>query len=268
MGEKGKIAAIIQARMTSTRLPGKVLMPCMERPLLSYLIERLRFSKYLDEIIIATTVNAEDEAIVLFAEGNGLPFYRGSEADVLDRYYRAAQVFGVDHILRVTSDCPLIDPRLCDRVIDAYRTSDVDYVHTGPTFAEGLDCEVFSFAALEQAWREASLVSEREHLTLYLHNHPELFKKMTMVNETDDSRYRFSVDEEEDYVVVKAILEGLYKENAEPFPPDEIKAFLDNNPSVAECNAHIIRNEGLVISLQNDRTISRSESFQTGHGEE
>jgi spore coat polysaccharide biosynthesis protein SpsF (cytidylyltransferase family) len=259
-------AAIIQARMTSTRLPGKVLKPIMGKPMLSYMIERLRFCKYLDAIIIATTTNAEDEPIVAFSESESLPFYRGSEEDVLDRYYQTARTFGVEHILRVTSDCPLVDPALCDRVIETYRKEGVDFVHTGPTFAEGLDCEIFSFKALVRAWREAGLKSEREHMTLYLHNHPELFRKTTLINETDDSGYRFTVDEEADYLVVKAIFEGLYRPGRSPFSAQDIKMFLDDHPSLFSLNTRIVRNEGLIISLRDDRPVADASMKQPNRG--
>ena len=248
------IAAIIQARMTSTRLPGKVLMEVMGKPLIGYLVERLQYCRHLDKIILATTLNTEDDPIVDFAVRENILFYRGSEHDVLDRYYRTAKEFNIDHIMRITSDCPLIDPTICDLVVDTYIQENADFVHTGPTFAEGLDCEIFSFKVLEKAWNEAEMKSEREHVTLYLHNHPEIFKKISLVNDTDDSRYRFTVDEWEDFLVVKAIFETLYRKNTKPFSSDEIKHFLDSNPSVFKLNAHIIRNEGLVVSLKEDQT--------------
>lgn len=249
------IAAIIQARMTSTRLPGKVLKEVMGRPLLDYQIERLRRADNIEKIIVATTVNREDDPIAELCGKSGIDYYRGSENDVLDRYYQTAKKFGVDHIVRITADCPLFDPLICVRVIEKYFSSHADYVHTGTTFAEGVDCEIFSFQSLEKAWREAGLKSEREHLTLYLHNHPELFRKITLVNDTDDSRYRFTVDEPDDFLVVKAILENLYRENAQPFTVDDIKRFLNSHKDVFELNAHIVRNAGLMKSLREDAAV-------------
>lgn len=249
------IAAIIQVRMTSTRLPGKVMLEINGKPLLAYMLERLKFSKLIGKVIIATTINYKDNVIVKFCKKAGIDFYRGSENDVLDRYYNTAKEFCVKHIVRVSSDCPLIDPRVCDHIADVYFKSNVDFVHTGPTFAEGVDCEIFSFNVLEKAWNEASLKSEREHLTLYIHNHPELFKKITLINETDDSKYRFTVDELEDFLVVKAILEALYRKNSRPFTTSEIKIFLDSRPDVYKLNTHIIRNEGLLKSLKEDRFV-------------
>ncbi|UCF14547.1 MAG: glycosyltransferase family protein [Phycisphaerales bacterium] len=250
------IAAIIQARMPSTRLPGKVLKEVMGKPLLGYLIERLGFCRHLDEIIIATTLNEEDEPIVLFAESNGVRLYRGSEHDVLDRFYQAAKEFTVEHILRITGDCPLIDPQVCDRAIEVLLESGADVVHSGPTFAEGSgDCEVLSFKNLEKAWREATLTSEREHVTTYLYNNSELFKQITLVNETDDSRYRVVVDEKEDFLVVKAILEDLYGKGSPAFTINDIKEFLDAHPDIHKLNEHIVRNEGLLKSLEEDQSI-------------
>lgn len=247
-----KITAIVQARMTSTRLPGKVLMEVMGRPLLSYQIERIRFSKRIDNIIIATTINKEDNPIVELAQKEGLDCYRGSEDDVLDRYYQAAKKYNAAHIMRLTADCPLIDPDICDRIVKVYFNSGADYVHTGESFAEGFDCGIISFQTLSAAWHEAKLNSEREHVTLYIRNHPEKFYNITVENETDDSNYRITVDEQEDFFVVKAILENLYQEMKNYFTVREIKSFLDNHPEIYKLNADIIRNEGLLKSLLED----------------
>ena len=247
-----KVIAIVQARMTSTRFPGKVLTKVMGRPLLSYQIERLRLSKMIDKIIIATTVNKGDDPIVKLCQKERFNFYRGSEDDVLDRYYQTAKKYNATHIMRLTADCPLIDPDICDRIADVYFESGVEYIRAGETFAEGLDCEIIGFVALAKAWLEAESKAEREHVTLYLRNHPELFKAMIKENETDDSRYRLTVDEERDFLVVKAILENLYKGNDSYFTVREIKSYLDSHPEVYRLNSDIIRNEGLLKSLQGD----------------
>jgi spore coat polysaccharide biosynthesis protein SpsF len=247
-----KVTAIIQARMTSTRLPGKVLMEVMGRPLLSYQIERLRFSKRIDEIIIATTANKGDDPVAELAHKEGLKVFRGSEHDVLDRYYQAAKEFKIKHIMRLTADCPLIQPNICDRITFAYFQMGCDYLRTGPTFVEGLDCEIFSFRALDKAWKNANLKSEREHVTLYFRNHPELFAIKTVENETDDSKYRITVDQEDDYLVVKAIIENLYGGNDKYFKIEEIKSFLESNPGIFAINRSIGRNEGLLKSLEED----------------
>ena len=247
-----KVTAIIQARMTSTRLPGKVLMEVMGRPLLSYQVERLRFSKQISKIIIATTVNREDDPIVALAHMEGVGFFRGSEDDVLDRYYQAGKLYGAQNIMRLTADCPLLDPDICDLVAAKYFEANLDYLKTGLSFAEGLDCEVFRFSVLERAWKEARLKSEQEHVTPYIRNHPEIFQSMNLENETDDSRYRMTVDKEEDFLVVKAILENLYRGKDQYFTIAEVKSFLDMHPEIYKLSAHIIRNEGLLKSLQED----------------
>jgi len=235
--------------MSSTRLPDKVMMEVMGRPLLSYQIERLRFSKRIDEIIIATTINKEDDSIAELAHKEGLKVYRGSEDDVLDRYYQSAKEYKAKHIMRLTADCPLIDPAICDHVTECYFNSKLDYVYTGETFAEGLDCEIFSFRALEKAWENAQQKSEREHVTLYFRNHPELFQYKQLENETDDSKYRITVDQEEDYLVVKAIIENLYDGSEGYFNIAEIKSFLEANPKILAINKNVVRNEGLLKSL-------------------
>ena len=250
------VTAIIQARMTSTRLPGKILMEVMGRPLLSYLIQQLGHSKLLSDIIIATTVNGEDDPVSDLGKQEGLKVYRGSEQDVLDRYYQAAKEFDAEHIMRLTADCPLLQPDICDCVVDLYTNSICDYARTGESFAEGVDCEIFSRQALHEAWKEAKLKAEREHVTLYFRNHPVIFRIVTLDNKSNDSRYRITVDEKEDYLVVRAILENLYKRRKPYIRIDDIKAFLDSHPEIYASNAHITRNEGLIKSLEEDKPIS------------
>jgi spore coat polysaccharide biosynthesis protein SpsF len=246
------IGVIIQARMNSTRLPGKVLLMVKSRPLLSYLIERLGFCKSIGEIVLATTINPSDNPIADFAKEKGLLLYRGSENDVLDRYYQASSAFQCQHIMRITADCPLIDPGICDRVAEYYLHEDFDYVVTGPSFAEGVDCEIFSFQALKTAWERANLKSEREHVTLFFLNHPEIFRSLQIENETDDSRYRITVDQPEDFQLVKLLLEALYQDQASCFTIAGIKAYLNRNPDILAINRDVIRNEGLLRSRQED----------------
>ena len=247
-----KVTAIIQARMTSTRLPGKVLMEVMGRPLLSYQIERLRHSKMIDKIIIATTVNKEDDTIVNLCQKEGIDFYRGSENDVLGRYYQTAKKYNAAHIMRLTADCPLIDPMTCDLVVKKYICEDADYVHTGQSFCEGIGCEIFNFDVLEKMWKNAHLKSEREHVTLYIRNHLDELNCITLENETDDSKYRITVDEKNDFFVVKAVLENLYSKYTKPFSANDVKAYFKAHPEVYALNADIVRNEGLLKSLRKD----------------
>jgi len=254
MGPIG-LVAIIQGRLGSTRLPGKILMEVMRRPLLSYQIERLRLSKLITRIIVATTTNAEDNPVVELAQGEKVEIYRGSEHDVLDRYYQAAKTFSAEHVMRLTADCPLIDIDICDRISNEYFTSGSDYVRTGETFAEGLDCEIMSFEALECSWKEAKLKSEREHVTLYIRNHPDRFTVKIVENKTDDSKYRITIDEEADFHVIEAIFKNLYIRDSPYFGIEPIKKFLKANPEIYALNANIVRNEGLLKSLAEDRAL-------------
>ncbi len=242
------LTAIIQARMTSTRLPGKVLKEVLGRPLLSYLFERLRRVKEIEQIVLATTTNKEDDPIVELCKKEDILYFRGQEHDVLDRYYQTALLYNADPVMRITSDCPLIDIDVVRSVIEKYKEGEYDYVVTGPRFVEGFDCEIFSFAMLELAWKNAEKKYEREYCTMFLHNHPKLCKKFTLDNISDDSKYRVTVDEPQDFVVVKIILEALYPGNTE-FSGSDVKSFLDSHPHVSALNGTIIRNEGLIKSL-------------------
>lgn len=250
----GKVDVIIQARMGSTRLPGKVLMQIRGRTLLSYLFERLRMCRNVSRIILATSVDAENDALERAAADEGVEVFRGSEDDVLDRYYQAAKLYRCEHIMRITADCPLVDPDLCDRIIDTYFRKGVDYIHTGLSFSEGLDCEIISRQALCQAWEGAVKLSEREHVAMFIHNNKNMFNTLTVENDSDDGHYRYSVDNMEDYLVVKAIFESLYfDEKNVRFNQADIKEYLDNNPNVFRMNSNIVRNEGLLKSLEADK---------------
>ena len=249
------IGAIVQARMTSSRLPGKVLMTVQGKPIIEYLITQLQRVQKLEIIILATTTNSEDDPLVKFAEKNQISTFRGSENDVLERYYQVAKKYKLEHILRITGDCPLLDPFICDRIIDVYFDEQADLVGTGPTYAEGLDCEIFSLLALTDAFQGAKLKSEREHVSLFLHNRKDHYKVIEVENETDDSKYRFTLDEPEDFQVIEAIINGITLESSEIFSAEKVKSFLDQNPEISLINKNIFRNEGLSKSLNNDEVI-------------
>ncbi len=178
------VTAIVQARLGSTRLPGKTMMPLEGEPLLGHLVRRIRKSQLISGIIIATTTQERDDRIVRFAEEKNVRWYRGSENDVLDRFYQAALLHQLQTIVRVTPDCPMLDPRVTDRVIEKFLEGGHDYVSNvlTPPYPDGLDTEVFSFAALERAWKEARLPSDREHVTAYIVKHPEVFKLFNVDN--------------------------------------------------------------------------------------
>ncbi len=247
------LAAIIQARMGSTRLPGKVLKYSSGRPLLHHLLDRLRTVSPVDAVVVATTQLPEDDGLAELAASLGVTVTRGSVDDVLTRYVLAARQVDTRNIMRITADCPLLDPEICSRVWELHAESSADYTATGEDFAEGLDCEIITREALERSHREAVLASEREHVTLHARNHPESFRRAKLTNGRDDSRYRITVDEPADFEVVDAILRHLHAEPSAGFGFDAVKAFLDAHPEVARMNADIVRNEGLLKSLAQDK---------------
>ena len=200
------ILAIIQARMGSTRLPGKALKKVKDISLIEILFKRLEKSQLIDKAILATSINQENNILASVVEKLGVDVYRGSENDVLERYYKAAKKYKPDTIVRITGDCPIIDPILVDSVISLYNSSNVDYVSNikPPTFPDGLDTEVFSYSALEKAHNEAHKPSDREHVTPYIRK-KFLFKKKNLSNDENLSLERWTVDEPEDFSVVQNI---------------------------------------------------------------
>lgn len=165
------ITAIIQARMGSSRLPGKILKEVCGKPLLYHQVERVKNCKLLSQIIIATSDQAQDDPVAELGQLIDCPVFRGSENDVLDRFYQAALQYDAKIIMRLTGDCPLLDPHVCDQLIRLFLKSGVNLAHTGQSFAEGLDCEILDFPTLKKAWENAALPMEREHCTLYVYNH-------------------------------------------------------------------------------------------------
>jgi len=249
------ITALIQARLGSTRLHGKTLMLIEGKSLLCHLVKRIKASRYVNDIVIATTTNERDNAIVEFAKAENLKFYCGSEDDVLDRFYQASVLYGLEAIVRVTPDCPMLDPDVMDIVISKFSEGNYDYVSNviTPTFPDGLDTEVFSFQSLEKAWHEARLPSEREHVTAYILKHPELFRQFNVKREGEDlSWMRWTVDTRDDYDFVCKIFELLYHPN-EIFHMEDVLALLKENPQLLKINSGILRNEGYKISLLKDK---------------
>ncbi len=238
--------AILQARMSSTRLPGKVLAPILGRPMLSLQIERIGRARACKNLIVATSDQAEDQPIADLCAEIGVAVYRGSLNDVLDRFYRAALPHRPDRVIRLTADCPLADWTVIDRVCDAAEAGGYDYCSNtvDPTWPDGLDVEVVSFEALETAWREAESPSEREHVLPFIHRRPDRFGIGSVRNDRDLSHLRWTVDEPADLDLVRCVYEALYP--ADPaFTTDDILDFLDAHPELVRLNAHIERNEGL-----------------------
>lgn len=234
------VKAIIQARMGSSRFPGKVLREAVGKPLLQLMLERVQSSKSIKGIIIATTLEERDDPIVALASRLNVAVFRGSEKDILDRYYKAAKQFKAKVIVRLSSDCPLIDPQITDRVVQYYldnqdRFDFVSNMHP-PTFPDGLDVEVMPFPILELAWREAKKPYEREHATPYIWDNPEIFRIGNVENETElHLKERWTVDYEEDYLFVKQIYENLYG-SGRIFYIKDVLELLDRKPKIRQIN--------------------------------
>ena len=234
-----KTVAIIQARMGSTRLPGKALIDIQGKPMLWHVVNRTRPVKLLDEVVVATTTNEADQAIVSLCEAEGWLYYRGSEEDVLDRYYRAALDYGADIIVRITSDCPLIDPGIVDVVIKAFLQEQADYAsNTLPprTYPRGMDAEVFSFTSLERAWKEDTNPALREHVTPYIYRHPERFKLVRVAHEVDLSQMRWTVDTVEDLTFIRKIYDCL---GSADFQWEDVLNVLSKHPELSKINENV-----------------------------
>ena len=249
-----KVIAIIQARMGSTRLPGKVLLDIMGKPLLAHIIDRILESKLVNSnIILATTTNPADHVLVDFANENHLDCFIGSEEDVLDRFYQAAKQAGADIIVRITADDPFKDPEIMDKIIQIMIDDNFDYVSNTikPTYPEGLDIEVFSFESLERAWKESKKTSEREHVTPYIWNHPDLFKLYNVKNDVDLSSMRWTLDTDKDLEFTKAVYERLYVPG-KTFLMRDILTILNDEPDLQKINTGIERSAGYKKSLKEE----------------
>jgi spore coat polysaccharide biosynthesis protein SpsF len=249
-----KTVAIIQARMASTRLPNKVLAELHGKPMLAQVVERVRAARTIDEVVVATSTGRADDAIAAFCAAEGITFSRGSEEDVLDRYYQAARAAEADIVVRITADCPLHDAAVIDLVVSRFAPSQHDYVSNTVerTYPDGLDTEVFSFAALERAWREATWSSEREHVTSYIWKHPELFRMAQVTQARDLSALRWTVDEPRDLALVREVYRRL---GERALHMDDVAALLADDEALREVNAGIAGNEGYDISLRRDRIV-------------
>jgi len=235
--------AILQARMSATRLPGKVLMPALGRPILLYNIERVRRAKTIDRVIVATTENREDEKIQRLCEAEDIPVFRGSEEDVLDRIYRCMQHFGMKECAKLTADNPLIDPAVIDQVVGFYQAhaGDYDYVSNNhpPTWQDGQEVEVFRATTLETAWREATQPFQREHVTPFIWDQPERFR-VGNVARSDDRwyhDYRWTLDYPEDYTFIKSVFEELYPTKPD-FTTGTVMDLLRKRPDIHAINAN------------------------------
>jgi len=242
--KKGKLVAIVQSRMGSTRLPGKVMKEICEKPMLLLMLERVSQAKLIDDIVVATTTNPDDDVIFELAKKNGYNVFRGSELDCLDRHYRAAIEYNAKYIAKITSDCPLIDPQIVDTVLKYFleNVDKYDYVSNAhpPTWPDGLDFEVFHFKTLEKAINEATDPIHREHTTTYIWSNPKKFRIGNVINLDGGNLFRshrWTVDFPEDFEFVKKIYENLY--NNKIFLTEEIISFLEKRKDISEINNHL-----------------------------
>lgn len=254
MNDKSKnILAVIQARFTSSRLPGKVMSVILDEPMLFRQWERVKRSELVEQVIVATSTDKTDDVLALFCEQKGIPCFRGSLDDVLDRFYQAASQFSPKHVVRLTGDCPLLDPAIMDKIIHLHLDKYLDYTTNiiERTFPDGMDVEVMTFACLKTNWQNARLPSEREHVTPYIYHHPEIFKIGHLKQTQDLSQMRLTVDEKEDLAVIREIFASLYPKN-KSFGLEDILNFLKTHPEIQALNQKFQINEGYQKSLAKD----------------
>ncbi len=245
------IGCIIQARVSSTRFPKKILQNLdKENKVLEYVISQVKNSKKVDQIIIATTSLKDDDVVVDISEKNGCEVFRGSEDDVLDRYFQCARKFELDVIVRVTSDCPLIDPQVIDQIIGEYESGSFDYVtNTFPrTFPKGLDVEVFSRETLDKMWKNAELPSEREHVTQFVFDNNE-FRIGNVKNNVDLSYMRWTLDERKDFEFLVSIIKRIKNK---PILKNDVLEILSREPSLLKVNSGIDPDYGIKTSREKD----------------
>ncbi len=251
------IGAIIQTRMGSTRLPGKVMKKIeSNNTVLSYVISQLKSCKTLDKIIIATTTLDEDEIIFDYANNNGIDCFRGSSDDVLDRHYQCAKKFSCTDIVRIPSDKPLVDPTLVDKIVNEYKKKSFDYVSNflTETFPSGAEVEIFSFKTLEKTWKDAKKPSEREHVVPYIMNNPKIFRLHNYSNSENFSKLRYVVDRKEDLEVVQKIVARI---EHRPILMDDIIQIFYNEPEIFELNKDVDRREGELKSAKEDELFKK-----------
>ena len=249
--KRKKVTAVLQGRMGSNRLPGKVMLPLQGKPMIQCVFDRLSLCECVDEIIIATSILSEDDTIADHFTSQGVKVFRGSLGDPLDRYYNAAKKHEIKHVVRVMADCPFIDPNLIDQLAEVYFAGEYDFCHLIGEFPSGLDTTMFTYDCLEKAWNEAKKKSEREHITPYMTNNPNLFKIGSYEPLHGLYHHRWVVDHPIDYEFAKAVYEGLQKPNAK-FGWEDIAQFLDHRSEIFDLNSEIKRDEGYLKSLAQD----------------
>lgn len=243
-----KVVIVIQARMGSTRLPGKVLKKILDKPMLWYLIDRVSRVEFAHEIVVSTTINPADDSIVDFCKDVGASCYRGSEHDVLSRYYETAKQHNADCVVRICSDSPLVDPFVVDKLIKIFTKGKGEYDYVSNTLEEsypvGLHTEVFSIGALENSHSNATDPVEREHVTPYIYRNPNIFKLNSVALDVDLSNYRWTVDYPEDFKLVKNIFENIYPSKTD-FDMFDVVNYLKHNPEIASINGNFKKKQTL-----------------------
>jgi spore coat polysaccharide biosynthesis protein SpsF len=247
-----KTVAIIQARMGSNRLPGKVLMPIMGKPMLWHIVRRVRAVPSIDQVVVAIPDGPADEVLRQFCVTNDIASFSGSELDVLDRFYHAAQAYGADPVLRITADCPLVDPELVEKLIGMYRSGSYDYAAVaagadasrleGRCFPDGMDAECFSFASLEQAWKEARDPRDREHATRFIWRQKGVFRCTKLRADQEYPPLRLTVDYPQDLVVASRIYEKLFCDS-NIFHLADVVDLLQREPEIIKPNEHLVEGQ-------------------------
>jgi len=247
-----KTVAIIQARMGSNRLPGKVLMPIMGKPMLWHIVRRVRAVPSIDEVVVAVPDGPADEVLRQFCATNNIASFSGSELDVLDRYYRAALAYGADPVLRITADCPLVDPEFIEKLMQLYRSDSYDYAAVaagadahnldGGCFPDGMDAECFSFASLERAWKESQDPRDREHATRFIWRRKELFRCTKLLADQKYPPLRLTVDHPQDLEVASRIYAKLFSEG-NIFHLRDIVDLLQREPEIIKPNEHLVEGQ-------------------------
>lgn len=234
------IVAILQARMSSTRLPGKVLKPLVGQPMINRQIERIQRAEKLDKLLVATSVESSDDPIAQFCQQSEIECFRGDLNNVLSRYYHGALSVNATTVVRLTADCPVIDPTVIDAIINLHLTEQNDFTsNTKPsTLPDGLDVEIMQFSALQKAYNEATSDFDTEHVTPFITNHREAFKVGCYQNSEDLSHHRWTVDNREDFELVEFVYNQLYAQNPQ-FSTDDIYALLEKHPEIYQLNRHL-----------------------------
>ena len=251
-----RVLCVLQARMSSSRLPGKVLAQILGKPMLAWQIERIKRSSLIDQIVVATSMQIEDNAIVDLARTSKVKYYQGALQNVLLRFYEVARRYQPCHVVRLTGDCPLIDPNIIDEVINMHFVSNNDYTSNclSPTYPDGMDVEVMTYAGLLKAYKYARLPSELEHVTRYINQRPKMFRIGHVAFNEDASKYRLTVDEKEDLILIRWIYETLYPTCA-AFTLQDILELLKANPDMVRLNQKYKRNAGMAKTLLLDKGV-------------